>query len=75
MKPRRWYNSPELNPLQTPLPVRPFPTVIYWIFTTLTHREQGAIIKSPPSAQPKHVPGRSGAGQVIVERPRRINAA
>lgn len=46
MKPRRWYSSPELKPSRNLRLVQPFPTSIYWAFATLTHRQQGAIIKS-----------------------------
>lgn len=75
MKPRRWYSSPELNPSRSPQSGQPFPTASYWAFTRLTHREQGAIIKSPAPVQPEPAPGRGGSGLVALERPRRINAA
>lgn len=75
MKPRRWYSSPELNPTQQPLPVRPFPTAIYWVFTTFTRREQGAIIKRPTPPLAPQLHPKPTAGIMMPERPRRINAA
>ncbi|PDW04886.1 hypothetical protein [Candidatus Viridilinea mediisalina] len=75
MKPRRWYSSPEVNPTQQSLPVRPFPAAIYWMFTRLTRHEQGAIIKGPtPPLAPQPHP-KATSGIMMPERPRRINAA
>ncbi|RRR69679.1 MAG: hypothetical protein EI684_15000 [Candidatus Viridilinea halotolerans] len=75
MKPRRWYSSPELNPTQQPLPVRPFPSAIYWTFTTYTYRAQGAVIKRPMPPIAPQVRSNANAGIVVPERLRRINAA
>lgn len=73
MKPRRWYSSPELDPSPT-APARPFPTVVYWRFTTHTQPQQGQTIKAtPPEAA--SAPDRRGVRIVDAPRLRRINAA
>lgn len=46
MKPRRWYSSPERDPNPT-TQLRPFPAQSYWVYTALTHGDQGPVIKSP----------------------------
>lgn len=74
MKPRRWYSSPELNPHPRPPRVRPFPAPIYWAYTTRTHTEQGAIIKTVPQAN-SAATERRGTTPPGSRPPRLIDAA
>lgn len=75
MKPRRWYSSPELKPLRNLRLVQPFPTSIYWAFATLTHHEQGAIIKSRSLQQGEPALQRGRAVRKRTVGLRRIDAA
>ncbi len=74
MKPRRWYSSPEHNPSPNP-PARPFPALIYWLYTTRTRSEQGPIIKRRPPAEAAAGRGREVGVRLQPPEPRRIDAA
>lgn len=74
MKPRRWYSSPEHNPHVGPRTTTPFPTAIYWAFTTQTRLEQGAIIRFQPADPDSGAQRRSGAPRT-PRTPRLIDAA
>ncbi|NNJ10455.1 hypothetical protein EKD04_008960 [Chloroflexales bacterium ZM16-3] len=45
MKPRRWYSSPEVNPIPRPRMVIPFASLIQLAYAARTYRQQGSIIK------------------------------
>jgi len=74
MKPRRWYSSPEHNPHVGPRTTTPFPTAIYWAFTTRTRLEQGAIIRFQPADPASGAPRRGDAPRA-PRPPRLIDAA
>jgi hypothetical protein len=74
MKPRRWYSSREHNPEPGVQKQHPFPTAIYWAFTTRTRRDQGAIIKAEP-AETGSDGQRRGASPRAPRPPRLIDAA
>lgn len=72
MKPRRWYSSPEPDP-NPAAPARPFPSPVYWAFTTRTRPEQGPIIKRDLSAP--ETAGRAARSRLRPPRLRLIDAA
>ncbi len=75
MKPRRWYSSPELKPSRNLRLVQPFPTSVYWAFATLTHRQQGATLKSTPLQQREPALRRGKMVRTRAAGLRRIDAA
>lgn len=74
MKPRRWYSSPEHKPEPGPCQTHPFPSAIYWAFTTRTRLDQGPIIKCQP-AESDAEGQRRGAALRAPRSPRLIDAA
>jgi hypothetical protein len=73
MKPRRWYSSPELKPSRN---LRlPFPTSVYWVFATLTRRQQGATLKGTSLQQHEPSLQRDKMVRKLAAGLRRIDAA